>query len=317
MDGEDSAPVRAHGLGRRLLLHRAVVPQAGRARGRRLEHAPVSCGHRVLLRLRRLRRPPHPARVVSSSAPRAARPARTDNADGTTTHRYRGEDIHDFAWTASPDFIDLTQRVRAPDAAAGGHAAAAAARAPRPGRSLLRDHRRHAEAIRRVVRRRIRTATSPLSIPPSRARATGWIPDALHRPSALAGAAARADARDARPRTRPGISGGTRMVATNEFEHAWMDEGINTYATARVLDEAMQSESRRVAVLRRVRSVVVSRHPVDAHRQRPPRRLSAQQRGGRASGRRRSVLAGNRHASSATTRRRSGCTRSNGGSDGR
>jgi hypothetical protein len=27
------------------------------------------------------------------------------------------------------------------------------------------------------------------------------------------------------------------MVGTNEFEHAWMDEGINTYATARVLDE--------------------------------------------------------------------------------
>jgi len=28
------------------------------------------------------------------------------------------------------------------------------------------------------------------------------------------------------------------MVATNEFEHAWMDEGFNTYATARVLDES-------------------------------------------------------------------------------
>jgi aminopeptidase N len=28
------------------------------------------------------------------------------------------------------------------------------------------------------------------------------------------------------------------MVATNEFEHAWMDEGFNSYATARVLDEA-------------------------------------------------------------------------------
>ena len=28
------------------------------------------------------------------------------------------------------------------------------------------------------------------------------------------------------------------MVASNEFEHAWMDEGLNTFATARVLDEA-------------------------------------------------------------------------------
>ena len=29
---------------------------------------------------------------------------RTDNADGTTTHRYYQEDVHDFAWTTSPDF---------------------------------------------------------------------------------------------------------------------------------------------------------------------------------------------------------------------
>jgi hypothetical protein len=28
------------------------------------------------------------------------------------------------------------------------------------------------------------------------------------------------------------------IVATNEFEHAWLDEGFNTYSTARVLDEA-------------------------------------------------------------------------------
>ena len=29
------------------------------------------------------------------------------------------------------------------------------------------------------------------------------------------------------------------IVATNEFEHAWMDEGINTFATARALEAAM------------------------------------------------------------------------------
>src|SRR3990172_7586073 len=28
------------------------------------------------------------------------------------------------------------------------------------------------------------------------------------------------------------------IVATNEFEHAWMDEGFNTFSTARVLDVA-------------------------------------------------------------------------------
>ena len=45
------------------------------------------------------------------------------------------------------------------------------------------------------------------------------------------------------------------MVATNEFEHAWMDEGINTYATARVIDGGVEAESHRVAVLRRLRPV--------------------------------------------------------------
>ena len=28
------------------------------------------------------------------------------------------------------------------------------------------------------------------------------------------------------------------LVATNEFEHAWMDEGLNTYSTARAMQEA-------------------------------------------------------------------------------
>ena len=29
-----------------------------------------------------------------------------DNADGTATHQYYQEDVHDFAWTTSPDLLD-------------------------------------------------------------------------------------------------------------------------------------------------------------------------------------------------------------------
>ena len=29
-----------------------------------------------------------------------------DGADGTTTHRYVQDDVHDFAWTTSPDYVE-------------------------------------------------------------------------------------------------------------------------------------------------------------------------------------------------------------------
>ena len=38
----------------------------------------------------------------------------TDNDDGTTTHRYQQDDVHDFAWTTSPDFIERRQRFEEP-----------------------------------------------------------------------------------------------------------------------------------------------------------------------------------------------------------
>ena len=31
---------------------------------------------------------------------------RRDEADGTTTHHYYQEDVHDFAWTTSPDYVE-------------------------------------------------------------------------------------------------------------------------------------------------------------------------------------------------------------------
>jgi hypothetical protein len=36
---------------------------------------------------------------------------RQTGPDGTTTHRYVQADVHDFAWTTSPDFLEVTRRV--------------------------------------------------------------------------------------------------------------------------------------------------------------------------------------------------------------
>ena len=32
------------------------------------------------------------------------------------------------------------------------------------------------------------------------------------------------------------------IVGSNEFEHAWMDEGLNTFATARVIERGVRAE---------------------------------------------------------------------------
>jgi len=39
---------------------------------------------------------------------------RRENSDRTTTHRYHQEDVHDFAWTTSPDYVERTARFEHP-----------------------------------------------------------------------------------------------------------------------------------------------------------------------------------------------------------
>ena len=85
VDGARAAHVRAHRRHRQLLLHRAVVSEARRAAGRGLELPSVPRRHRVLLRLRRLRRLADGAAPAGSSAP----PASSASAATTPTARRR------------------------------------------------------------------------------------------------------------------------------------------------------------------------------------------------------------------------------------
>ena len=157
---------------------------------------------------------------------------RRDNADGTTTHTYsRSEDVHDFAWTTSPDYVERTARFEHP------------ALPPVDMRLLLQpEHAGQAERHFDATRAALRYYGEWFGAYPyghitivdpgvAERRGRHGVPDAVHRRLALA----RAGRRHARPRasrcTRPATSSGTRIVGNNEFEDAWMDEGFNTFST--------------------------------------------------------------------------------------
>ncbi|HEY0284823.1 MAG TPA: M1 family metallopeptidase [Vicinamibacterales bacterium] len=161
---------------------------------------------------------------------------RTDNADGTTTHRYYQEDVHDFAWTTSPDFLEARERFEHPGLP------------PVEMRLLLQpEHEsqaaRHFESARATLRYygewfgaypyghmtivdpAWQSATDGMEYPTLFTVGTSWMTpreDTYLEDTVVHEA---------------GHQWWYGMVATNEFEDAWMDEGINQYANARVMAE--------------------------------------------------------------------------------
>jgi len=94
------------------------------------------------------------------------RTARVDHGDGTTTHTYEQGDVHDFAWTASPRFVEITRRFDAAREVSAQEYREAAARLGRPVEELRLgdvevrllmwpDHRPQAERYLRAAMRAI------------------------------------------------------------------------------------------------------------------------------------------------------------------
>jgi hypothetical protein len=176
-----------------------------------------------------------PSRFVVGATGRQTE--RTDNGDGTTTHRYRQEDVHDFAWTASPDFVDVKRTFTHPTLP------------PVEMRLLLQpEHRGQAERYFAATEAELKHYGEWFGAYPY-GHATVVDPafqsqaDGMEYPTFFTG---RARWIPSRSRQTPEMTVAHEtghqwwygIVATNEFEHAWMDEGINTYATARVIEEA-------------------------------------------------------------------------------
>jgi hypothetical protein len=162
--------------------------------------------------------------------------SRTD-ADATTVHRYAQDDVHDFAWTTSPDFVEYVQKFEHPTLP------------PVTMRLLLQpEHRgqedRHFAATSAALRYygewfgaypfpqitivdpAWRSRSGGMEYPTLFTAGTRWLaPRGSNTPEAVTVHEA-------------GHQFWYAIVANNEVTSAWMDEGLNTFSEARVLAEA-------------------------------------------------------------------------------
>ena len=167
--------------------------------------------------------------------------SKVDNPDGTKTVTYHGDDIHDFAWTVSPRF-----KVR--------EATYQAQMGPIRLRFLMQPaHWSQAERHERITRETLdrfekwygpypyKTLTVVDPEPDSAAGGmeyptfitgdSSWfMPDGLHIPEVVV-------------EHEFGHQYWYGMVATNEFEDAWMDEGINSYTEVKVLESILGKDT--------------------------------------------------------------------------
>ena len=156
---------------------------------------------------------------------------------GRTTHHYYQEDVHDFAWTTSPDYVERTDTFTHPTLP------------PVRMRLLLQPEHasqaaRHFDATRAalkyygewygpypyghitIVDPAWQSGAGGMEYPTLFTAGTRWIvsngvtvPDGVTIHEA-------------------GHQFWYGIVATNEFESAWMDEGFNTFSTARTIEQA-------------------------------------------------------------------------------
>jgi len=161
--------------------------------------------------------------------------SRTDNADNTTTLTFHADDVHDFAWTTSPDYIEHRARFE--------HATLPAVEM----RLLLQPEHagqaeRHFDATRTALRYYGEWfGAYPYGyitvIDPAWQSGAGG----MEYPTLFtAGSRWLAPAGVADPEGVTVHEAGHQfwygIVGNNEFEDAWMDEGFNTFSTGRAIE---------------------------------------------------------------------------------
>src|SRR5688572_1911566 len=170
--------------------------------------------------------------VVGASGREAQR---ADNADGTTTHHYRGEDIHDFAWTASPRFVESRRTVDRPGL---GRVEMRLLLQPEHAGQEARHFDATAATLRNfgewfgaypydhitIVAPAFQSASGGMEYPTLITAGTRWIaPRAVTVPESVT-------IHETAHQWWYGV------VASNEFEAAWMDEGLTMFGEPRVIE---------------------------------------------------------------------------------
>lgn len=162
---------------------------------------------------------------------------RKENPDGTETHRYVQEDVHDFAWTASRRFLE--RKGRFDDR---GYPPVDIRLLVQPEHASLAQ--RYIEATK-VALRSYGTWSAPYPYPQITVVDPAWnsASGGMEYPTLFTGGASLWS-----PPLLRSPEGVTvhecghqfwyGLVGNNEFEEAWLDEGFNTYHTAKALDVA-------------------------------------------------------------------------------
>src|SRR5580700_2995833 len=171
----------------------------------------------------------------------------TNNPDSTKTVAYHGDDIHDFAWTASPRY-----RVKEDGVFQGQMGPVQMRILMQPahwsqvGRheKILRESLEHFESWYGPYPYKTITLVDPesaeaggMEYPTFITGDTSWfMPKGLYLPEIAI-------------EHEFGHQYWYGMVATNEFEDAWMDEGINSYTEVKVLDSILGKKTSGINML--------------------------------------------------------------------
>jgi len=161
-----------------------------------------------------------------------------NNPDKTKTVAYHGDDVHDFAWTVSPRYEVKEDGVyQGQMGPVQMRILMQPAHWSQVGRheKILRESLEHFESWYGPYPYKTITLVDPepdsaaggMEYPTFITGDTSWfMPDGVHLPELVV-------------EHEFGHQYWYGMVATNEFEDAWMDEGINSYTEVKVLDSIL------------------------------------------------------------------------------